>query len=86
VLGRGLVLAAVENPNPNQPGHIAIVRPSDIDAETLLADGPLVTQAGAENALSVPLAEGFSHHKGAWIPGGGGDVRFFAHTIDWDAR
>ena len=81
-----LVLAAVENPDPRKPGHIAIVRPSDIDAATLREDGPLVTQAGAENALSVPLAEGFSHHPGAWIAGGGGSVRFFAHMVDWTVR
>ena len=30
-----LVLAAFENPDPDMPGHIAIVRPSDVDATTL---------------------------------------------------
>jgi hypothetical protein len=78
-----LVLAAFENPDPDRPGHIAIVRPSDIDAATLLARGPFVTQAGGHNWLSVPLAAGFANHKTAWRPGAGGDVRFFAHTIDW---
>jgi hypothetical protein len=78
-----LVLAAFENPDPHKAGHIAIVRPGDIDAATLAEAGPLVTQAGAQNALSVPLARGFAHHPGAWLPGGGGAVRFFAHPIDW---
>jgi hypothetical protein len=78
-----LVLAAYENPDPDRSGHIAIVRPSDIDATTLLADGPLVTQAGGHNALSVPLARGFANHRGAWVGGGNGDIRFFAHAIDW---
>jgi hypothetical protein len=78
-----LVLAAFENPDPNEPGHIAIVRPSDVDAATLLAEGPFVTQAGGHNALSVPLARGFANHKGAWVAGSSGGVRFFAHTVNW---
>ena len=42
----------------SKPGHIAIVRPSDIDTAALLAEGPFVIQAGGHNALSVPLARG----------------------------
>jgi hypothetical protein len=80
-----LVLAAFENPDPNHPGHIAIVRPSEIDAATLLAHGPFVTQAGLRNALSVPLAEGFANHKGAWTVGGTGSVRFLSHAVNWTA-
>ncbi len=75
-----LVLAAFENPDPQKPGHIAIVRPGDIDTAALLADGPFVIQAGGHNALSVPLARGFANHKGAWV---GGWVRFFAHAVGW---
>jgi hypothetical protein len=78
-----LVLAAYENPDPDLPGHIAIVRPSDIDAATLQAKGPDVTQAGGHNAPSVPLIHGFANHPGAWLPGGAGSVRFFAHAVDW---
>jgi hypothetical protein len=80
-----LVLAAFENPDPDEPGHIAIVRPSEIDTETLLADGPFVIQAGGRNALSEPLARGFHNHPGAWIPGGTGSVRFLAHAVNWAA-
>ncbi|MEI9982304.1 MAG: hypothetical protein WDN69_03250 [Aliidongia sp.] len=78
-----LVVAAIENPDPDRPGHIAIVRPSEIDTATLLADGPFVTQAGGHNALSVALVHGFANHKGAWAGNGGGEVRFFAHPVDW---
>jgi len=78
-----LVLAAFENPDPDKPGHAAIVRPSEIDTATLLADGPFVSQAGRRNALSVPLAIGFASHKAAWVDGGSGGVRFFAHTVGW---
>jgi hypothetical protein len=80
-----LVLAAFENPDADKPGHIAIVRPSEIDAATLLANGPFVTQAGLHNALSVLLAEGFANHKGSWLAGGTGSVRFFAHSVNWAA-
>jgi hypothetical protein len=59
------------------------VRPSEIDTETLLADGPFVIQAGGHNALSEPLTRGFRNHPGAWIPGGTGSVRFFAHAVNW---
>jgi hypothetical protein len=78
-----LVLAAFENPDRNKPGHIAIVRPSEIDAAMLLANGPFVTQAGGHNALSVLLARGFANHKGAWVAGGSGSVRFFGHAVNW---
>jgi hypothetical protein len=78
-----LVLAAFENPDPGKPGHIAIVRPSDIDAAALKQQGPFVTQAGGHNALSIPLARGFRNHPGAWVPDATGSVRFFAHSIGW---
>ncbi|QEI05075.1 hypothetical protein FXN63_03905 [Pigmentiphaga aceris] len=78
-----LVLAAVENPNPAKPGHIAIVRPGSMAASELAKTGPMLTQAGNRNALSIPLSQGFRGHRGAWVPGGGGSVRFFAHEIDW---
>jgi hypothetical protein len=81
-----LVLAAFENPDPDKPGHIAIVRPSDIDAATLMEQGPFVTMAGRHNTLSTPLARGFANHPGAWLPGGSGAVRFFAHSVAWVSK
>jgi hypothetical protein len=55
-----LVMAVFENPNLNEPGHIAIVRPGPITASALAQNGPMVTQAG-HNALAVPLAQGFAN-------------------------
>lgn len=23
------------------------------------------------------------HHPGAWLPGGGGTLRYYAHAVDW---
>ncbi len=78
-----LVLAAFPNPDPAKPGHIAIVRPSGIDAATLREQGPFVTQAGGHNAFSTPLKRGFANHRSAWAPDGSGAVRFFAHVVNW---
>jgi hypothetical protein len=78
-----LVLEAFENPEPRKPGHIAIVRPSDKNRAQIDRDGPQVTQAGEQNALSIPTAVGFRHHRGAWTPGGGGTLRYYAHAADW---
>lgn len=78
-----LVLAVVENPDPKKPGHIAIVRPGAMMAEALLRDGPMLTQAGGHNALSVALVRAFRGHRGAWLPGAKGSVQFFAHAVDW---
>lgn len=78
-----LVLEAFENPNPHRPGHIAIVRPSEQTRAELDRDGPRETQAGEENALSTTTAEGFRHHRGAWLPEGGGAIEYYAHTVEW---
>jgi len=78
-----LVVASFRNPDPHKPGHIAIVRPSDISLPLLQKEGPMVTQAGEHNAIDVSLARGFRDHRGAWQPDGSGGVQFFAHAIDW---
>ena len=78
-----LVVASFRNPDPHKPGHIAIVRPSDISLPLLQKEGPMVTQAGEHNAIDVSLARGFRDHRGAWQPDGSGVVQFFAHAIDW---
>jgi hypothetical protein len=77
------VVAVFRNPDPNRPGHIAILRPSEKTQAELDRDGPQETQAGAKNWISTTVANGFSHHPGAWEPGGTGGIRFFAHTVDW---
>ena len=64
-----LVVAAFPSPNPKKPGHIAIVRPAEKTLEQLKDEGPQITQAGEENALSTTAKDGFRHHKGAWPDG-----------------
>ena len=77
------VLEAFENPDRHRPGHIAIVRPSLKDRELLDAHGPEEAQAGGHNALSTTTKHGFANHPGAWLPGGGGAIRYYAHTVTW---
>jgi hypothetical protein len=76
-----LVVAVFENPDPHKPGHIAFVRPGTPDAARLAAEGPDVTQAGATNALSLPLKRAFSHHPGAWPS----EIRYFEHVVPWSS-
>jgi hypothetical protein len=81
-----LVLAMYQNPDPHRPGHVAIVRPSEKTRAQLDQDGPQETQAGSENWISISVAAGFHQHHGAWVPGGDGTIRFFAHPVAWPAQ
>ena len=76
-----LVVAVFENPDAHRPGHIALIRPGTPDAQRLTAEGPDVTQAGATNALSMPLWRAFAHHHGAWPD----QIRYFEHAIAWSS-
>lgn len=60
------VVASCENPNPSEPGHIAMVFPSVVPLDTLLATGPRVIQAGAVNRVDAPLQVGFRLHIESW--------------------
>jgi len=75
-----LVVATYRNHHDDKPGHIAIVRPSNKTRQDIAAEGPQITQAGGTNFLSTSLARGFAGHPAAW---GKGEVRFYAHAIDW---
>ncbi|MDI1264092.1 MAG: hypothetical protein PS018_12630 [bacterium] len=70
-----LVVVAYENPDRHKPGHIAFVRPGLPDLARLSSEGPDITQAGATNAISIPLARGFHHPRD--------QLGFFEHTISW---
>lgn len=76
-----LVVAVFKNPVAEQPGHVAIVRPTKLAAARVQRDGPQVTQAGFTNYRSIDLKTGFMHHPGAWTDGGGA-VKFYAHAVD----
>lgn len=71
-----IVVAVYANPNPDKPGHIAIVRPALLSVSELHQSGPRITQAGYHNYLSTDLKTGFARHRGAWPE----EIRYFAHT------
>jgi len=75
-----LVVACYVNPDPELPGHVAIVRPEALSRHRIESEGPQVTQAGVENFRSTSLAEGFRHHPGAWAKRA---VRFYAHDAGY---
>ncbi len=74
----GVVVAACRNIAGN-PGHVAMVRPSDKDTAAIFADGPQIAQAGKVNYNSTSVAEGFHYHPGAWgdTEGSNTPVKFF---------
>jgi hypothetical protein len=74
-----LVVIVYESPDPDKPGHIAVVRPSEKSPEALAKEGPQVAQAGAENHSSSIASLSFTHHPGAWPNG----VRYYWHAVDW---
>jgi hypothetical protein len=73
------VVGAYLNPDPNRPGHIVIVRPSDKGVAEVKQDGPQITQAGGTNYRSTTLRQGFSWHPAALE---NHEVRFYAHPVE----
>jgi hypothetical protein len=73
-----LVLACYVSPDPELPGHIAIVRPAALTRQHIDSQGPQITQAGVKNYRSASLAEGFRHHPDAWRERA---VKFYGHPV-----
>lgn len=67
-----LVVASFRNPNPEEPGHVALVRPSTRSPESITKDGPDFIWAGRHNHNRGTLDECFHEHKDK--------VLFFAHA------
>lgn len=76
-----VVLALLASPDPKRSGHAALVRPSAKPEALLEAEGPQVIQAGAENAASTSLKQGFRHHRGARVSARECRVEFFVHEL-----
>jgi hypothetical protein len=74
------VVAVYRNHHDDRPGHIAIIRPDQKTVQSVIEEGPQITQAGATNYLSTTLKQGFVSHPAAWNKK---EVRFFAHPIVW---
>jgi len=76
-----VVVVLFPSPDPFKSGHAALVRASDKSQALLEAEGPQIIQAGAENATSTSVKEGFHHHRGAWFSARDYQVVFFAHAL-----
>jgi len=69
------------SPDPARSGHAALVRASAKSDAELEAEGPQIVQAGARNADSTTVEQGFRHHRGAWVSARDFRVQFFAHPL-----
>ncbi len=72
-----LVVVIFANPDQHEPGHIAIVRPSEKSIAALERNGPDIIQAGTHNHARTVVRIGFSSHPGAWPDG----VRYYVHPL-----
>jgi hypothetical protein len=73
-----LVVVTFKNPDPETPGHVAIVRPSAKSKAEIEAEGPDVVQAGLHNHRRTTVKEGFKSHPGAFEKR---EVQYFAHAV-----
>ncbi|MGP0021190.1 MAG: hypothetical protein ACLPHP_21650 [Candidatus Sulfotelmatobacter sp.] len=73
-----LVVVVFANPDKHEPGHVAIVRPSEKSVDALERDGPQIIQAGQHNHASTVVRIGFANHAGAFPDG----VRYYVHELD----
>jgi hypothetical protein len=73
-----LVVVVFANPDQHEPGHVAIVRPSEKSLSALERNGPDIIQAGTHNHARTVVRVGFSSHPGAWPDG----VRYYMHRIE----
>ena len=72
---KGFVVVAVfKSPVENLPGHIALVRPSKISAQSLTDEGPSIIMAGTINHNLISLKMGFKNHIKQWP---NADIQFF---------
>ncbi|MFA6568503.1 MAG: hypothetical protein WCS96_09850 [Victivallales bacterium] len=73
-----VVVAVWKNPDPENPGHIVVVRPCEKSDSLIFADGPDIIQAGKKNYNCTTLREGFKNHKGAFE---NSEILFFSHPV-----
>jgi hypothetical protein len=73
-----LVVVVFANPDKREPGHVAIVRPSQKSLPALERDGPQIIQAGQHNHTSTVVRMGFANHPGAFPHG----VRYYVHSVE----
>jgi hypothetical protein len=75
-----LVVASYKNHDAEQPGHIAIVRPTSRGRDEILADGPEIIMAGEENYQATTVKHGFANHPTAFVDN---EIRYYQHELSW---
>jgi hypothetical protein len=73
-----IVVVCWRNPDRDDSGHIAIIRPSTKSHAGIARDGPDIAQAGADNYSRTSLKIGFKHH---WRAGKRGKILYYAHRV-----
>lgn len=73
-----LVVVVFANPDQHEPGHVAIIRPSEKSLMALERNGPDIIQAGTHNHARTVVRIGFENHPGAWPDG----VRYYMHPLN----
>jgi hypothetical protein len=73
-----LVLACYKNRERDDPGHIAVIRPSGKSLKRINRDGPDVTQAGSRNYRRTTARVGFRLHAKAWDRG---EIVYYWHAL-----
>ena len=64
--------------DPNQSGHIAVLRPSTKSDAEILAVGPEICQSGIHNYNATNVMTGFGVHPGAFATNG---IRYYCHIV-----
>jgi hypothetical protein len=75
-----LVVAAYKNHDPDEPGHIAILRPTGRDRDSILAEGPEIIMAGVHNYQATTVQHGFANHPTAFADN---EIRYYQHSVAW---
>lgn len=78
-----LVVACYRNREKDDPGHIAVIRPSAKRPKRIETEGPDVTQAGSRNYARTSARIGFGFHARAWTRG---EIIYYWHRLPSRAR
>jgi hypothetical protein len=73
-----LVVACFRNPDRDDPGHIAVVRPAVKSAARVETEGPDLIQAGGRNYRRTSAKNGFRLHAQAWRDS---RILYYSHGI-----
>lgn len=75
-----LVVASYLNPDPSQPGHIAILRPSNRTDFSVSLLGPEECQSGDINYADTNISTGFGGSATGQFPN---EIKYYAHTVNY---